>query len=126
MRNHLQSPPFVNFQSHVTPLNMQSCFVNDEFVVWVDNSGKAPSPPLARGAKGVAKGSPGAPGPIDPSTGKPLFSLVGNLVSEKKRTNSKCWPEKICSSICSFRLYSMGSASRENISFKKLVCSLPT
>ena len=77
-------PPFVNFQSHVTPLNMQSCFVNDEFVVWVDNSGKAPSPPLARGAKGVAKGSPGAPGPIDPNTGKPLFSLVGNLVRGKK------------------------------------------
>ncbi len=78
-------PPFVNFQSHVTPLNMQSCFVNDEFVVWVDNSGKAPSPPLARGAKGVAKGSPGAPGPIDPSTGKPLFSLVGNLVRGGKK-----------------------------------------
>ncbi len=56
------------------------CFVNDEFVVWVDESKEASKPPNARGAKGLPK-PPGAPpsGPIDPNTGKPLFSILGKL-----------------------------------------------
>ncbi len=52
--------------------------MNDEFVVWVENSESVPRPPLSRGAaKGLPKGTPQAP--IDPKTGKPLFGLVGHL-----------------------------------------------
>ena len=59
--------------SFIILINLQqSCFVNDELVVWVENSDSAPRPPQARGA---AKG----PGPIDPKTGKPLFGLVANF-----------------------------------------------
>ncbi|TRY72284.1 hypothetical protein TCAL_08599 [Tigriopus californicus] len=56
-----------------TPLNMQNCFVDDELVIWLDDSDSATKSPLARGSKGVH----GVP--INPKTGKPLNFLPPGL-----------------------------------------------
>ena len=51
----------------------QNCFVNDELVMWLEDTVEVAQPPLIRGAKGVSGF------PIDPRTGKPLNFLPPGL-----------------------------------------------